>query len=242
MSFSAAAHTADAPRDEPVASWWHTVLVLAPIGAASLASGYQHGYPNAHLPGLNPRLSSYLTVLIVEWLPVALIWRALRSRGLPLAALIGGRWTNALAFLRDLGLGAALLVVAALVIDPLGSLLGAKALEGTVSHLIPQTPLEFAVYLVMAVSAGFCEELVFRGYLMRQFSAWTGSRTAGLLLQGIVFGLGHGYYRWVMVAIAVLGWLLGLLARWRRSLLPGMLFHAVQDSLGGVIAFVTRHA
>ena len=44
-----------------------------------------------------------------------------------------------------------------------------------------------------------------------------------------------------MVAIVVLAWMLGLLARWRRSLLPGMLFHAVQDSLGGVIAFVTRH-
>jgi len=214
---------------------------MAPIAAASLASGYQHGYPNANLPGMDPRLSSYLTVLVVEWLPVLLIWRALRSRGMPLATLIGDRWPNALAFLRDLGLGAALLVVAALVIDPLGSLLGAKALEGTLTRLIPQTPLQLAVFLVMALSAGFCEELIFRGYLMRQFSAWTGSRTAGLLLQGIVFGLAHAYYRWVMVAITVLAWLLGLLARWRRSLLPGMLFHAVQDSLGGVISFVTRH-
>jgi membrane protease YdiL (CAAX protease family) len=214
---------------------------MAPIAAASLASGYQHGYPNANLPGLNPRLSSYATVLVVEWLPVLLIWRALRSRGMPLATLIGGRWPNALTFLRDLGLGAALLVFAALVIDPLGSLLGAKALEGTLTRLIPQTPIELAVFMVMALSAGFCEELVFRGYLMRQLSAWTGSRTAGLLLQGVLFGLAHAYYRWVMVAITVLAWLLGLLARWRRSLLPGMLFHAVQDSLGGVIAFVTRH-
>ncbi len=238
---SSAAPAGGAPRDEPVAPWWHTILVFAPIAAASLASGYQHGYPNANLPGLNPRLSSYLTVLVVEWLPVALIWRALRSRGLPLATLIGGRWPNARAFLRDLGLGVALLAVAALVIDPLGALLGAKALEGTLTHSIPQTPLELAVFLVLALSAGFCEELVFRGYLMRQLSAWTGSRTAGLLLQGIVFGLGHGYYRWVMVAIMVLAWLLGLLARWRRSLLPGMLFHAVQDSLGGVVAFATRH-
>lgn len=242
MSLSAAPGVGRAPRDEPVAPWWHTVMVMAPIAAASIASGYQHGYPDAHLPGLEPRLSSYLTVLVVEWLPVVLIWRALRSRGLPLAALIGGRWPNALAFLRDLGLGAGLLVVAALAIDPLGSLLGAKALEGTLAHVIPQTPLELAVYLVMALSAGFCEELIFRGYLMRQLSAWTGSRTAGLLLQGIVFGLAHAYYRWVMVAITVLAWLLGLLARWRRSLLPGMLFHAVQDSLGGVIAFVTRRA
>src|SRR5262252_6848920 len=230
---SSAALDAGAPREEPVAPWWHTVLVLAPIAAASIASGYQHGYPNANLPGLNPRLSSYLTVLVVEWLPVAFIWRELRRRGLPLATLIGGRWPNVRAFLRDLGLGVALLAIAALVIDPLGALLGAKALEGTLTHLIPQTPLELAVFLVMALSAGFCEELAFRGYVMRQFSAWTGSRTMGLLLQGILFGLAHAYYRWVMVAIVVLAWMLGLLARWRRSLLPGMLFHAVQDSLGG---------
>ena len=239
---SIAAPAAGATHDEPVAPWWHTVLVLTPIAAWSIASGFQHGYPNANLPGLAPRLSSYVTVLVVEWLPVALIWRALRSRGLSLAALIGDRWPNALAFLRDLGLVVALLVVTALVIDPLGSLLGAKALEGKLAHVTPQTPLELAVYLVMALSAGFCEELVFRGYLTRQLSAWTGSRTAGLLLQGIVFGLAHAYYRWVMIAITVLAWLIGLLARWRRSLLPGMLFHAVQDSLGGVIAFVTRHA
>jgi membrane protease YdiL (CAAX protease family) len=93
----------------------------------------------------------------------------------------------------------------------------------------------------MAVSAGFCEELVFRGYLMRQFSAWTGSRVVGLPLSGIMFGLGHGCYRWVMVAITLLAWGLGLLARWRRSLLPGMLFHGVQDSLGGIVAFITQH-
>jgi membrane protease YdiL (CAAX protease family) len=240
MSSSAATATR-AQRDQAVAPWWHTVLVLAPIAVASIASGYQHGYPNANLPGMSPRLSSYLTVLVVEWIPVALIWGALRSRGLPFATLIGGRWPNALAFFRDLGLAVGLMVVAALVIDPLGSLLGAKALEGSLAHVGPQTPLELTVYLVLALSAGFCEELIFRGYLMRQLSAWTGSRTAGLLLQGIVFGLGHGYYRWVMVAIMVLAWMLGLLARWRRSLLPGILFHALQDSLGGVVAFI-RHA
>ena len=97
------------------------------------------------------------------------------------------------------------------------------------------------MFLGVSLSAGFCEELVFRGYLTRQFSGWTGSRAAGILLQGVVFGLAHTYYRLVMVAIMVLAWLLGLLAQWRRSLLPGMLFQGLQDCLGGVIAFLTRH-
>ncbi len=228
-------------RIEPVAPWWHTLLVMTPIAVASVASGYQHGYPNANLPSMSPRLSSYLTVLVIEWVPVLLIWQVLRKRGLSLGTLVSGRWRRPRDFFRDLGLGVAFLGVAAVVIEPLGALLGAKALEGSLAHLAPRTIPELAVYLVMALSAGFCEELIFRGYLTRQLSAWTGSVPAGILLQGIVFGLGHGYYRWVMVAVMVLAWLLGLLARWRKSLLPGMLFHAVQDVLGGVIAFTTGH-
>jgi len=56
----------------------------------------------------------------------------------------------------------------------------------------PKTVLELSVFLGMSLSGGFCEELVFRGYLTRQFSGWTGSRAAGILLQGVVFGLAHG--------------------------------------------------
>ncbi|HET7250138.1 MAG TPA: type II CAAX endopeptidase family protein [Gemmatimonadales bacterium] len=238
---SSSAVPAAVPRIEPVAPWWHTLLVMAPIAVGSIASGHQHGYPNANLPGMGPRLSSYLTVLAIEWVPVLLIWLALRERGLSLGTLVSGRWRGPRDFFRDLGLGVAFLGIAVVVIDPLGALLGAKALEGSLAHVAPRTVPELVVYLVMALSAGFCEELIFRGYLTRQFSAWTGSVAAGILLQGIAFGLGHGYYRWVMVAVTVLAWLLGLLARWRKSLLPGMLFHAVQDVLGGVVAFVTGH-
>jgi membrane protease YdiL (CAAX protease family) len=180
-------------------------------------------------------------VLVIEWLPVLLIWRALKSRGLSLGTLVSGRWRTVGQFFRDLGLAVGFMAVALLVIEPLSNLLGAKALEGTLVRLTPKTALELAVFIGMSLSAGFCEELIFRGYLTRQFSGWTGSRAAAILLQGVVFGLAHAYYRGVMVAIMVLAWLLGLLAQWRRSLLPGMLFHGLQDSLGGVVAFLTGH-
>lgn len=71
----------------------------------------------------------------------------------------------------------------------------------------------------------------------RQFGAWTGSRALGIILQGIAFGLGHGYYGKVMLAIMVHGWLLGLLAYWRKSLLPGIPAHGLQDTMGGVVGF-----
>jgi membrane protease YdiL (CAAX protease family) len=93
------------------------------------------------------------------------------------------------------------------------------------------------VFLALAASAGFAEELVFRGYLTQQFSAWTGSYTIAVILQGIVFGLAHGFYGKAMLAVMLQGWLLGLLANWRKSLRPGMLAHGLQDSIGGIVAF-----
>lgn len=61
---------------------------------------------------------------------------------------------------------------------------------------------------------------------------------AGLILQGVAFGFSHGYYGKAVIAIMVHGCLLGLLAWWRKSLLPGMLAHGLQDSLGVIIPFI----
>jgi hypothetical protein len=40
----------------------------------------------------------------------------------------------------------------------------------------------------------------------------------------------------MMLVIAVYGCLFGLLALWRRSLRPGMMTHALQDGLAGLLA------
>lgn len=229
--------TAETPL-EPVAPWWHTVLILALVGSASLASFYQDGLPNLNLPGMNWRLSGYFTVIALEWVLVLLIWLALRSRGLSLGSLVGGSWQTLGNFFRDLGLGTALIVVVVPITNGLIYLIGTRT-DKTLATLTPKTWFELLVWIVLNWSAAFSEELVFRGYLMRQFGAWTGSRAAGLGLQGMCFGLAHGYYRWAMLAIMVHGWLLGGLAWWRKSLRPGMLAHGVQDMLGGIVAFVT---
>jgi uncharacterized protein len=222
--------------NEPIAPWWHTVLVLVPIAIGSIASWYQHGLPNVNLPGISLRLSSYFTVLTIEWLPVLLIWLILRRRGLSLGVLISGRWQAVGGFCRDLGLAIGFLVVVIPVIGLLASLLGGVA-ETTIAKITPKTASELVVWLGLAATGGFCEELVFRGYLTRQFSAWGGSIALAILLQGVVFGLAHGYYHWVIVAPMVQGWLLGLLAHWRKTLRPGMLAHALQDALGGLVSF-----
>ena len=230
------AKTAADTTTDPIAPWWHTVLVLAPIALGSIASWYQHGLANANLPGTNSRLSSYVTVLVQEWFVVLLIWLALRRRGLSIGSLVSGRWQTVGAFFRDLGLGVGFLVIAVPLIGALVHLIGGDA-NSNVANITPKTVFELVVWLGLAATGGFCEELIFRGYLTRQFNAWTGSCLFAILLQGVVFGLAHGYYQKVMVVIVVQGWLLGLLAYWRKSLRPGMLAHGLQDAIGGVVAF-----
>jgi membrane protease YdiL (CAAX protease family) len=188
---------------------------------------------------MSSRLSSYLTVLAEEWFPVLLIWLACRRGGLSIGALVSGRWHTVGGFFKDLGLAVGFLVVAIPLVGVLMNLLGGNA-ESTLGHITPRTGFELLVWLGLAATGGFCEELVFRGYLTRQFSAWTGSRAFAVVLQGVAFGLAHGYYRKLMVVVMVQGWLLGLLASWRKSLRPGMLAHGLQDSIGGVVAFFSR--
>jgi hypothetical protein len=212
------------------------VLVVLPITLGSIASGYQHGLPNANLPGISSRLSSYFTVLAIEWFPVLLIWLALRRRRLSIGVLVSNRWHTLGNFFRDLGLGVAFMVVVTPLVGVLAYLMGGVA-ESTMSNITPKTGFELLVWLGLAATGGFCEELVFRGYLTQQFSAWSGSRGLGIVLQGVAFGLAHGYYHWVMVAPMIQGWLLGLLAYWRKSLRPGMLAHGLQDGLGGLVSF-----
>jgi membrane protease YdiL (CAAX protease family) len=221
---------------EPIAPWWHTLLVLVPLAIGSVASAYQHGLPNAHVPGMSSRLSSYITVLLQEWLVVFLIWLAVKRRGLSIRSLVSGRWQTLGAFFRDLGLAVGFLIVVVPLIGVLVHLIGEDA-TNNVANITPKTILELVVWLGLAATGGFCEELTFRGYLSRQFNAWSRSPVLAIILQGAVFGLAHGYYEKVMVFIMVQGWLLGLLAYWRKSLRPGMLAHGLQDAIGGIVAF-----
>jgi len=211
-----------------VAPAWHTAIILLALLGISIAGA---------LPGVSShgRVAGYVLAMIFEWAVTGFIWYGLSRRGISISELVGGSWARPLAVVRDIGIALGFLVIATLVLSGLGYLLKADSNQAT-RNMLPRGPTEVVVYLLLVLTAGFCEELIFRGYLQRQFTALTRAATGGIVLQSIAFGASHGYQGWKsMLLITVFGVMFGLLAHWRRSLRPGIIAHFLQDGVGGLL-------
>lgn len=58
-------------------------------------------------------------------------------------------------------------------------------------QIAPRTRKDLALFYVLSVSAGFTEEMAYRGVLFLLLHALTGSFIAAAILGGMVFGVGH---------------------------------------------------
>jgi sodium transport system permease protein len=92
----------------------------------------------------------------------------------------------------------------------------------------PTLPLWF-VLLAMAVTPGICEELAFRGFVLSGF-ARSARPGVAIGLSAIAFGVFHIIPQQVFNA-TLMGLILGLLAIRSGSLLPGVLFHILYNSI-----------
>jgi membrane protease YdiL (CAAX protease family) len=110
-----------------------------------------------------------------------------------------------------------------------------------IGFLTPDSGLEIAMWICLSATAGFCEELIFRGYLQKQFTRLLRSRWLALPAVSVIFGLGHGYEgAQRMVLIALLGFALGLISIARKSLRPAMIAHTLQDTISGLLLRALR--
>jgi hypothetical protein len=217
-------------RLESIAPAWHTAGVLLLLAALIASSMRLHGADHAY-----HRIVSYLVVLSAEWLITAFIWFGCRVQGISMRSLAGDMASSWRAVLRDLGLAFAFLIVANTVLAVVGYLIHSTP-GRSVQNLLPHGGAEVAVYLLMALTAGICEEVIYRGYLQRQFTALTSSAAAGIVLQSAVFGICHAYQGFGMVlTISIYGCFFGILAHWRGSLRPGIIAHCLQDGAGGLL-------
>lgn len=114
-------------------------------------------------------------------------------------------------------------------------LLKVRGTLGKLKALVPRDSREQGVFLQLSITAGICEEILYRGFLMHVFCQAIGQWPA-LVLTSIVFGLGHAYQGTSgMAKSGFVGLVLGLLALFSGSILVGMVLHAVLDLTSGRI-------
>ena len=184
------------------------------------------------------RSRAYARILVEEWALAAGVLALTLWRARPLATLglgMSAGWR--------LWLGVALPVVYSFLwVSQVRALMARPQalakLRGKVAPLralVPHTAAEFRLFVPLSFTAGICEELLFRGYLVWVLQAWIGPWPAALVSM-VAFGLGHAYQgrKFAMRAFFT-GVGMGLLALITGSILPGMALHALIDLGSGWI-------
>jgi len=227
-----------------IAPLWHTILITALILGNSFLGSSKLGAVH----GTSARILLYGGTIITQFVLILLVWFGIRLRGVRMRDLIGGRWTKVEDFLLDVGIAAAFFVVSILLLAVLRVAVGALDLHNLekqkqetlrmLGALAPHTYLEAGFFLLLSVCAGLFEEIIFRGYFQRQFKALGQNAIIGIVASAIIFGLAHAYQgKRMMFVIGVYGMFFGILAHFRKSLRTGMMAHAFQDSLSGIVLF-----
>ncbi len=216
----------------------HTVALLA-IQSGLALRGIIHAN-QARAMENSSNVPLYVRTIAVEWLLLAFVIGGVWLAKSPLTAVLGRRWRSARDVFRDIGIGVVFIILQQLVLSIISGHLHSADSERAVQFLLPHGRLEMSLWLVVSISAGICEEAIYRGYLQRQFAAFTQNVPAAILLSAAMFGFAHGYQgAWRAAVIGLDGAMLGGLAYWCRSVRPGMVGHAFKDAIAPLI--MARH-
>lgn len=229
--------TAPPARDRnDLAPGWHTALLVGLIVAVATA-GSLLVEPSVPPPPANPgawRLAMFAPLIVMQWGLVVYVARVGRRRW-ALGALMGTRWPTARRAIVDVGCaaGVALLIVA--LESACSSFLSGRH-GATVRADLPHSAVAVAAWLVVALSVGFCEEVVYRGYLQKQLASVLRSPAVGCLGSAILFGVAHAEQgAAAAVRAGIYGLVLGATAHFRGSLIPGILAHTSIDIAAGLV-------
>lgn len=182
----------------------------------------------SHEPGA--RVRQYRNVLLLAWGWSALIAAGMLLDGWPARAvgLLPPRFDG-------VPLVSTLALSAGLAIGLVLPLVFRRTLVrhiGTLAELLPRTPVERVWFVAVALTAGFCEELLHRGFLLAFVSVhWPHPPLAVVFVLGSVpFGLGHAYQgRRNVVVTGLFGAIATALYLAYRSLWIPVAVHALID-------------
>lgn len=225
------------PKGGPLlASRKHTLILLGILGGLTLLGLLRARHPAeaGTPPTVAALMGTYAVAIGLQALWVRFVNGGLKREGRSLRELVGPTWAGPGTLAKDLAAAALACLVVLGVERAMGALLGGT--QGRVEFLIPHGWLASSAWVLVSLSAGIGEEIVFRGYLQRQLRALTGSTGAAIALQAVAFGLPHVYQGLKPVlSITLVGAVLGLLAQARGDLKAGIVAHTALDVMAGLL-------
>jgi CAAX protease family protein len=105
-----------------------------------------------------------------------------------------------------------------------------------IERMLPSSDEEMRWFNRLALTAGICEELLYRGYLIWYLSTWMAVIPAALVAS-VVFGFGHAYQGPRGIALtAAVGVFMSAIYLLTGSLVACMVIHALMDLHAGYMA------
>jgi membrane protease YdiL (CAAX protease family) len=185
--------------------------------------------------GSRERVSLYLSTIVFQWLAVAVAaWRA---------SVHGFRWA-------EMGLARpspSILIGGVIGAGGLAALqwfnlrrMGragdrTQGMRALAKRILPQSRTELVSFLALAVTAGICEEFLYRGFAIAAFARLGLPTWLVVLITAVLFGLAHLYQgRGGLFGTMFLGIVFGAIRVSYTSLVPVALSHAAIDIVAGI--------
>ena len=187
--------------------------------------------------GTKERIVLYGTTITFQWILLGVVaWRSL-ARGLTAAELGLARGVTIELLFLSLA-GAALFgVFQWFNLRRVSRMTGAvpDLLRKLAERLLPGKPVEFAPYCALAVTAGVCEEFLYRGFAMAALHRAGMASWLVVIVSAVLFGLAHAYQGKSGIAgTMVMGLVFGTSRLLWGSLVPVMMWHTAVDVVAGI--------
>lgn len=208
----------------PGAARFWTVILLVPLPAIMIAQGRKL----QELESL-PRTEAYISSIASLWLLALATFGVAHVSGYSIAQL-GLRPLDAS---RTVVWGAAMTLAGVAVLFAF-RFAGVRE-PPLIRDLMPVSARDRMLFTGVSITAGICEEIVFRGFLIHVLYGATGSLAIALLLSSGAFGVAHAYQQPAgALRATLLGLILALPLVIDGSVVPSIIAHASIDILSGL--------
>jgi len=191
------------------------------------------------LPRMNTKdkLTLYGSTIAFQWILLGLVaWRAL-ARGLTIAQLgLSREFTLGLALTAAAGAGL-LGFLQWINLRRVARLSGpvSELMRKLAERLLPTSGLEYAPYCALSLTAGVCEEFLYRGFAMSALSRAGVATWMVVVITSVLFGLAHAYQgKSGIIGTSLMGFVLAGGRLWTESLIPAMVWHSAVDIAAGI--------